>query len=134
MNKTQYILRIFNHDTGVMLRFITTGKVFDLRRFNAKFKTFETLIRELLYADDAEFVAHSEAAMQVIMDRFSAVCGAFGLTISLKKTKAMFTPPPGLPYSEPNILVNDTRLKVVDTLPYLGSTVTRDGLLDALGN
>ena len=108
-------------DAGVMLRFRTTGKVFELRRFNAKSKTFE-----LLYAGDADFVAHSEAALQVIMDRFSAACGAFGLTISLKKTKVMFTPPPGLPYSEPNILVNDTRLKVVDTFPYLGSTVSRD--------
>ena len=112
---------------GVMLRFRTTGKVFDLKIFNAKSKTFETLVRELLYADDANFVAHSDAALQIIMNRFSAACRAFGLTISLKKTQLTFTPPPGLLHSETNILVNDTRLNVVETFPYLGSTVSRDG-------
>ena len=65
------------------------------------------------------------------MDRFSAAPTAFGLTISLKKTKVMFTIPPGEPYIEPNITVNDTRLGVVDTFVYLGSTISRDGSLDA---
>ena len=50
----------------------------------------------------------------------SLVHVAFGLTISLKKTKVMFTPAPGEPYIEPNIMVNGTRLKVVDTFVYLG--------------
>ena len=118
-------------DRGVGLRFRTTGKVFDLRRFNAKSKTFQALIIELLYADDADFVAHTEADMQHIMDLFSASCEAFGLTISLNKTKAMFTPAPGEPYIEPSILVNGTRLGVVEKFVYLGSTLTRDGSLDA---
>ena len=69
--------------------------------------------------------------MQTLMDRFSEACTAFGLTISLKKTKVMFTPAPGVPYTEPNIMANATRLGVVDTFVYLGSTVTRDGSLDA---
>ena len=44
---------------GVMIRFRTTGKVFDLRRFNAKSKTSDCLVRELLFADDADLVARS---------------------------------------------------------------------------
>ena len=53
------------------------------------------LVRELLYADDAAFGAHIVEDMQLIMDRFSSSCTAFGLTISMKKTKAMFTPVSG---------------------------------------
>ena len=116
---------------GIHLRFRTTGKFFDLRRFNCKSKIFNTLIRELLYADDADFVAHTENDMQHIMGRFSAACVAFGLTISLRKTKVMFTPAPGKPYIEPNIFVNGTRLEVVDTFLYLGSALSGDGSLDA---
>ena len=118
-------------DVGILLRFRTSGKVFNLRRLNTKSQVFQSLIRELLYADDADFLAHSEADMQIIMDNFSRACAAFGLTISLKKTKVMFTPAPGEPYIEPNILVNGTRLEVVDTFVYLGSTLSRDGALDA---
>ena len=118
-------------EVGIYLRFRTTGKVFDLRRFNSKSKTFEILTRELLYADDADFVTHSEDDMQHIMDRFSAACISFGLTISLKKTKVMFTPAPGEPYTKPDIFVNNTRLDVVDTFVYLGSTLSRDGSLDS---
>ena len=120
-----------DYDKGVPLRFITTGKVFNLRRFNSKSKTFEALVRELLYADDADFLADSEVDMQFIMDRFSHACTVFGLKISLKKTKVMFTPAIGEPYIEPNITVYGTRLDVVDTFVYLGSIMSRDGSLDA---
>ena len=119
-----------NCDEGVYLRFRTTGSVFDLRRFNAKSKTFQTLIRELLYADDADFIAHTEKGLQHILDRFSNSCEAFGLTISLTKTKVMFTPAPGDQYIEPNIFVHGTRLGVVEKFVYLGSTLTKDGSLD----
>ena len=58
-------------------------------------------------------------------------CTAFGLTISLKKTKAMFTPAPGEPYNELNIVINDTRLDVVDTFVYRnGNTLSRNGSLE----
>ena len=120
-----------NCERGILLRFRTTGKVFNLRRFNAKSKTFDALVRELLYADDADFLAHSVVDMQYIMDQFSDACTAFGLEISLKKTKVMFTPAPGEPYTEPNIMVYGKKLGVVDTFVYLGSTLSRDGALDA---
>ena len=126
------LTRAFQYcDIGIQLRFRTTGKVFDLRRFNTRSKTFQLLVRELLYVDDADFVAHTEEVMQTLMDRFSEACTAFGLTISLKKPKVMFTPTTGEPYTEPNIMVNGTRLGVVNTLVYLGSNISRDGSLDA---
>ena len=120
-----------NCDIGVFIRFRTSGKVFNLRRFSSKTKTFEALVRELLYADDADLVAHSEEDMQAIMDLFSTACRHFGLTISLDKTKVMYTAPPGQPYIEPNIFVCSKRLEVVDSFVYLGSCISKDGSLDS---
>ena len=43
----------------------------------------------------------------------------------------MNIPQPGECYTEPNITVNGTRLGVVDTFVFLGSTISKDGSLDA---
>ena len=43
----------------------------------------------------------------------------------------MYTPAVGQPYTEPNIFVQERRLGVVDGFVYLGSTISRDGTLDA---
>ena len=40
------------------LRFRISGKVLNIRRLNTKSEKFVELIRELLYADDAVFLAH----------------------------------------------------------------------------
>ena len=110
-------------DTGVFIRFRTSGKVFNLPRLNTKSKTFQSLVRDL--------VANTEQDMQLIMDIFSRACLAFGLTINLEKTKVMYTPPIGQVYVEPNITVEGNRLGVVDSFVYLGSTLSRNGSLDA---
>ena len=69
--------------------------------------------------------------MQLIMDIFSRACLAFGLTINLKKTKVMYTPPIIQVYVEPNIMVEGNRLGAVDSFVYLGSTLSRNSSLDA---
>ena len=119
-----------DYEKGVLIRFRTSGNVFNLRRMNAKTLVSEMLVRELLYADDADLVAHSAEDMQEIMDRFANACTKFGLTISLEKTKVMFTPAPGHPYAEPDILVYGSRLAVVKSFVYLGSSISYDGSLD----
>ena len=43
----------------------------------------------------------------------------------------MYTPSSNTPYVEPNIFVKNVRLDVVDSFIYLGSTLARDGSLDA---
>ena len=97
-------------DIGVFIRFRTSGKVFNLRRFNTKSKTFQSLVQELLFADDADLVAQTEEDLQLAMDIFSRPCLAFGLTINLKKTKVMYTPPIGQVFVETNITVEGNRL------------------------
>lgn len=64
--------------------------LFNLWRLASKTKTFLELVRELLYADYADIVAHSEDDIQTILDLFSNACSVFGLTISLKKTKVIY--------------------------------------------
>jgi len=43
-----------------MLHTRSTGGLFNLSRLRAKTKTISVLVREILYADDAALVAHSE--------------------------------------------------------------------------
>ena len=64
------------------------------------------------------------------MKLIASACKSFGLTISLEKTKLMYTPAPGKTYLEPNILVEGVRLGIVDKFVYLGSTISRTGSVD----
>lgn len=60
-----------------------------------------------------------------------AACGACAPKISPRKTKVMFTPPPGVPYKDRTILSENTKLGVVDTLPYLQSTISKDAAMNS---
>ena len=68
--------------------------------------------------------------MHFIMDTFSKACTAFGLTISLKKTKLMYAHPAGEAYVEPVILLDGKKLGMVDNFIYLGSKLSKDSSLD----
>ena len=82
-------------DLGVYIQFRTDGKLFNLRRLQAKSRVFEELlIREFLFADDCALAANTHVDMQCIMDRFATACRRFGLTISLGKTECMFQEAP----------------------------------------
>ena len=58
------------HD-GIYLRYRTTGKLFNIRRFDAPTKTLSSLFRKFLYADDCDILAHSQTDMQHLVDAFS---------------------------------------------------------------
>ena len=85
-------------EEGVHIRYRTDGRLFNLRRLQAATKVKETVIRDLLFADDCALNASSEPEMQCEMDRFSQACDNFGLTISTKKTEVIYKPAPGKPY------------------------------------
>ena len=85
------------------------------------------LIRELLFADDAAFTAHTEEALQRLTDRFADACTKFGLIISLKKTQVLGQDVSGVP----SISIGDHTLEVVDKFTYLGSTISSNLSLDA---
>ena len=75
-----------NHNGGIYIRYRTSGKLFNLRRFDAKSKVFISLIRDLLCADDCDLVSHTIGDMQNLINAFDSACDAFGLSINKKKT------------------------------------------------
>ena len=115
---------------GIYIRYRSSGKLFNIRRFATKTKVLLVLVRDLLYADDCDLVTHTGSDMQCIMDRLSEAYRAFGLTISLDKTVVIFQPAPGTVYVEPSIYTDGKKLKVVDKFTYLGSTINRFCSLD----
>lgn len=118
-------------DIGVYIQYRTTGKLFNLRRLQARTKVMEALIRDLLFADDCGLFTHTTEDMQVLMNCFADACRRFGLTISIKKTQVMYIPPPGLPYTTPVVAVGSETLQAVEQFTYLGSTMSSDCSLDA---
>jgi hypothetical protein len=103
------------------------GKLFNLARLRAKTKVKSVLIREMLFADDAAFVSHTEDGLQALMDSFSSACDDFGLTISIKKTEVLAQETP----SVPTIYIKNQALNNVASFKYLGSTVSSNLSLDA---
>ena len=101
-------------DTGFPIRYRFDGNIFNLRRLQAKTKVQTDVLDELLYADDMDKNANTEAKMQRAMDQVSQSCDNYDLTISTKKTEVVHQPAPGKPYNEPTVTVNGQKLKVVD--------------------
>ena len=89
-------------------------------------KTIKELITELLFADNCALLAHTEEALQHIVNRFSDAAKNFRLTISLKKTEMLYQPPPHVAYSPPHISINGTNLNTVEHFTYLGSVISND--------
>ena len=56
-------------DTGVRMEYRTDGGLLNIRRFGAKTKVYETIIRCLLYADDCALFAHSEKSCNTWQQR-----------------------------------------------------------------
>ena len=55
------------------------GKLFNPRRLQAVSKVKDTVIRDLVFADDCALNANNEQEMQLEMDGFSTACDNFGL-------------------------------------------------------
>jgi len=126
---------VLNHavrdiEDGVFLKYRLDGSLFDLRRLNAKTKTIKRIILEALFADDCALMAHTESALQRIVDKFAEASRLFGLTISLGKTEVLFQPSSLSTGRLPSITIEETELKTVDEFKYLGSVISNDGSLD----
>jgi hypothetical protein len=112
-------------DGGIDIKHRMDGKLFNLRRLQAKTKVQIDTIRDMLFADDCALNASTESNMQHNMDLFATACSNFGLTISTNKTEVLHQPPPGAVYTEPSISVNGHKLNIVDRFTYLGSTLSQ---------
>ena len=119
--------RAFPDPSGILLHTRSSGKLFNLSRLRARTKVRRVLIRELLYADDAAIVAHSETELQSLCSSFAKACSEFGLKISPGKTVALSQGS----LAPPTIYINGKTLSVVEKFPYLGSTISNTNSLDA---
>ena len=102
------------------------SSLFNLPCLLARMKTVEELITELLFADDCTLFAHMEEALQHMVNCFSDTAKNFGHTISLKKTKVLYQPPPREAYTSPHISIDGTNLNPVEHCTYLGSIISSD--------
>ena len=115
-----FLVAYYENSDGIYMRYRTSGSVFSVRRLLSQRKVSSSLVRELLYADDCDIVAHSEDELQCFMNHFVSACNSFGLKINLKKTVVMYDPAPGSPYIEPTIFVEGNKSDVVHSFVYLG--------------
>ncbi len=117
-------------DEGIPFRYRMDGKLFNLRRLQAKTKVMIDIIRDLLFADDCALNAASESDMQRSVDKFAAACSNFGLTVSTKKTEVLHQPAPGKAYVEPTIIIEGVKLNAVSKFTYLGSVLSQNATVD----
>ena len=110
---------------GIPIRYRFDGKLFNLRRLQAKSKVQTGVLDEFLFADDMANGAPTEEKMQKSVVQVSDSCDSYHLKISIKKTEVVYQPSPGKPYKEPTITVKGQRLQVADKFTYLGSTLSR---------
>ena len=114
-------------EKGILLRTRSDGKLFNPARLRAKAKVRKVTLRDLLFADDADLVAHSAEKLQCLLNQFSNACEAFRLTIGLKKTRVMCQGNE----DTPALTIEDYTLEAVSQFTYLGSTTSNNACLDA---
>ena len=116
------LLRVAFADTGegVFIRTRSDGSLFNLARLKTKTLTTTVLLRELLFADDAALVSHSNEGLQEMVDDLSSACQIFGLQISAKKTEVMGQGKD----VQPSITLEGKHLSTVESFTYLGSTIS----------
>ncbi len=111
---------VFNSsEDRIYIRTRSDGRLFNIARLRAKNKVRRVLIREMLFADDAALVSHTEESLQRMISSFSQACKDFGLTISLKKTNIMIQDAD----IAPNMHIDNYSLGAVNEFTYLGSTM-----------
>ena len=110
----------FNDSTDeVYLHTRSDGSLFIIFRLKAKTLVCRVIVRELLFADGAALVSHTEEGLQCMLNIFADACKEFGLTVSIKKTQVM-----GLNISTTPTLQWDCQpLEAVNEFVYLGSNI-----------
>ena len=76
-------------------------------------KVKQTVIRDLLFADDCTLDAATEQKMLLEVDKLSTASESFGLTISTMMIEVMFQPALGNPHQAPYITVKDSASKQI---------------------
>ena len=92
-------------DNCIPIRYRFDGKLFNLRRLQAKSKVQREVLDEFLFVDDMAKGAPTEEKMQKAVDQVSDSCDNYDIIISIKMTEVVYQPAPGKPYKEPTFTV-----------------------------
>ena len=111
-------------DKGTSIRYRFDGKLFNLRRLQAKSKVQTEVLDEFLFADDMAKGAPTEEKMQKGFGSSIYSYDSYDLKISIKETEVVYQPAPGKPYKEPTITVKGQRLQVLDKFTFVGITLS----------
>ena len=87
-------------DNGIRIRYRFDGKLFNLRRLQAKSKVQTEVLDVFLFADDMAKCAPTEEKMQKCVEQVSDSCDSYDLTISIKRSEVVYQPAPGKPYKD----------------------------------
>ena len=98
---------------GIQSRFDRSLCGLKSNHFNASTRVKLYTIRDLLFADDCALAALSQEALQRLCNCFATAARRFGLTISIKKTEALYQPAPGNMYEPPTITIEGKLLNSV---------------------
>jgi len=80
------------------------------------------MVKNLRYADDIILLATSGAELQELVDGLDRVIREYSLLIKVDKIKVMARD--GIAC---RVLIQNVQLEQLDTFPYLGSLITKDG-------
>ena len=77
-------------DNGIPIRYRFDGKLFNLRRLQAKSKAQTEVLDEFLFADVIAKGSLTEEKMQKGVDQVCESCDSYNLTISIKNTELVY--------------------------------------------
>ena len=124
------VIENLDDDGAVYISYHLDGSQFNFRRQHAHTETLEQVFHDLLFADDAALIPHTERALQHLASCFAEAAQFFGFEISLKKTEVLHLPAPQEEYRPPFITIGETELKAVHQFTYLECTITSDAKID----
>lgn len=121
-----------NCSRGVWIQTRPGADLFNVNQYKSITRTRKVLVRELMFADDTAFVAHSHDDAQEVVSCFARSAQAFGLKINIKKTEMLYQPAPGSHDNNQSrpIYINNEELTSVHKFRYLGSTVMNNNKMD----
>ena len=104
---------------------------FDQKLFRSTRNAQESQLTDGQFADDGALLATSRAGAEQILWEYVDVAGAFGLLVSLVKTKLMVAGRALREEERIPIPVGDAEIESVGKFTYLGSLIDNNGTMDA---
>ena len=84
------MLFLLSYKDGIYINVRPDGSLFSLRRLQTQTKTKEKLVREVLFADAAALIAHTESAMQTITSCFAETAQFFSIIMFLSTVQKYY--------------------------------------------